>query len=402
MPETHDYLVPDYFPSFRCKIGGCRHSCCEGWAISVTMKDYFKLLSLPCSNELRRRIDTALHLYDYPTETKYAQISPRYDGNCGMRLPDGRCGLHAELGEEALSDVCRLYPRGIRTDGMYEASCANSCEAVLEALIHHKEPMRFITLPLALDAPSGSPSADTPHFAGIPQLAPAEEQKLRLHFIRIMQNRQQHLPARLFTLRTVLHEAQTAIASIPSIPSLVSLASIPSITSIASITSLASLASISGNLKYGLDIAEEMLQEIDKRSHSVHDYGEAALRWFGRGEQALANYAEAKARFEKLLPDWEIAFEQMLVNHLFFERFPFQERPMDFADEFLGVCAVYAMLRFLCLGWLAEHASEAEFIDVCAAAFRLISHTSFDAYAATRLKELGCTEERQLAALLQL
>ena len=114
---TETALVPDYFPSFRCKIGGCRHSCCEGWAISVTMKDYFKLLSVPCSEELRRRIDTALHLYDYPTETKYAQISPRYDGNCGMRLPDGRCGLHAELGEEALSEVCRLYPRGIRTDG---------------------------------------------------------------------------------------------------------------------------------------------------------------------------------------------------------------------------------------------------------------------------------------------
>ena len=101
MPKTRYYLVPDYFPSFRCKIGACRHSCCEGWAISVTMKDYFKLLSVPCSEELRRRIDTALHLYDYPTESKYAQISPRYDGNCGMRLPDGRCGLHAELGEEA-------------------------------------------------------------------------------------------------------------------------------------------------------------------------------------------------------------------------------------------------------------------------------------------------------------
>ena len=374
MPETHNYLVPDYFPSFRCKIGGCRHSCCEGWAISVTMKDYFKLLSVPCSDELRRRIDTALHLYDYPTETKYAQISPRYDGNCGMRLPDGRCGLHAELGEEALSDVCRLYPRGIRTVGMYEASCANSCEAVLEALIHHKEPMRFITLPLALDAPSGSRTSGS-RTAGIPQLAPAEEQELRLHFIRIMQNRQLHMPARLFTLRTALHEAQTAIPSIPSIPE---------------------------NLEYSLDIAEEMLQEIDVRSRSVHDYGEAALRWFGRGEQALANYAEAKARFEKLLPDWEIAFEQMLVNHLFFERFPFQERPMDFADEFLGVCAVYAMLRFLCLGWLAEHPSEAEFIDVCAAAFRLISHTSFDAYATTRLKEFGCTEESQLAALILL
>ena len=398
MPEIHEYLVPDYFPSFQCKIGGCRHSCCEGWAISVTMKDYFKLLSVPCSEELRRRIDTALHLYDYPTESKYAQISPRYDGNCGMRLPDGRCGLHAELGEEALSDVCRLYPRGIRSDGVFEASCSNSCEAVLETLFHHQAPMSFVTLPLALDAPSGSrktetsPSEESPLPAVHHHLAPVEEQQLRLHFIRIMQDRQQSLPIRFFTLRHSLLEVQNALNQKDKTEILRLLAK----------TIFSSIPAVPGNLEYGLDIAEEMLKEINVRSRSVHDYGEAALHWFGTGKQALANYAEAKARFEKLLPDWELAFEQMLVNHLFFERFPFQERPMDFADEFLGVCAVYAMLRFLCLGWLAEHPSKVEFIDVCAAAFRLISHTSFDAYAAMRLKKLGCTEERQLAALIQL
>ena len=198
---TETALVPDYFPSFRCKIGACRHSCCEGWTISVTMKDYFKLLSVPCSEELRRRIDTALHLYDYPTETKYAQISPRYDGNCGMRLPDGRCGLHAELGEEALSKVCRLYPRGIRTDGAFEASCANSCEAVLELLSHHKEPMRFITMPLELEAPAGPRNAEDSE----------EKQQMRLRFIRIMQNRQQPLSARLFTLRQALCESVRSV-----------------------------------------------------------------------------------------------------------------------------------------------------------------------------------------------
>lgn len=385
MPEIHDYLVPDYFPSFRCKIGGCRHSCCEGWAISVTMKDYFKLLSVPCSEVLRRRIDTALHLYDYPTESKYAQISPRYDGNCGMRLPDGRCGLQAELGENALSEVCHLYPRGIRTDGVFEASCANSCEAVLEALIHHEAPMRFITVPLALETPKTAPREYLFETFGC-------EQQIRLFFIRIMQNRQHSLPNRLFVLRAALNNVQAALDHQDKTDLLSSIASVPSIPSPSSLPSL----------DYGLEIAEEMLQEIDKRSRSVHDYGETALQWYGRGKQALANYAEAKARFEKLLPAWEIAFEQMLVNHLFFERFPFQDRPLDLPDEFLGVCAVYSMLRFLCLGWIAEHPSEAEFIDVCAAAFRLVSHTSFDAYASTRLKELGCTEERQLATLLQL
>jgi len=49
-----------------------------------------------------------------------------------MRLEDRRCTIHAELGENKLSQVCRLYPRGVRLNNGYECSCANSCEAVLE------------------------------------------------------------------------------------------------------------------------------------------------------------------------------------------------------------------------------------------------------------------------------
>ena len=39
-PER-EYLIPDYFPEFKCKIGGCRTPCCEGWAVSISMDDYF-------------------------------------------------------------------------------------------------------------------------------------------------------------------------------------------------------------------------------------------------------------------------------------------------------------------------------------------------------------------------
>ena len=388
--EIHEYLVPDYFPGFQCKIGACRHSCCEGWAISVTMPDYFKLLGLPCSAELRRRIDIALHLYDYPTQEKYAQISPRYDGNCGMRLPDGRCGLQAELGEEALSEVCRLYPRGIRTDGGYEASCANSCEAVLERLIHHAAPMEFIRIPLTLKAP---PAGERKIFFE----TFGREWQIRHYFIRLMQTRSQTLPVRLLILRQALAEVQKAMNDKDEDGLLKILRQTPE----ANIKEN-DMDKYASDLHYGLKVAEEMLAEIRARSRSVHDYGEAALRWFGTEAEALDQYNLARSRFEALLPNWEIAFEQMLVNHIFFERFPFQDRPMDLEDEFLGFAALYTLLRFLCFGWLAEHPSEAAFIDLCAATFRFISHTSFDVYASDLLKRLGCTELRQVAGLLQL
>ena len=114
--QEDQYLVPDYFPYFSCKMGACRHACCEGWPISFSMTDYFKLLSVDCSPDLRRKLDCAMHLAPHPTPEGYAQISPRWDGQCPMRLPDGRCALHAELGDGMLAAVCRLYPRGVRQE----------------------------------------------------------------------------------------------------------------------------------------------------------------------------------------------------------------------------------------------------------------------------------------------
>ena len=94
----HEFLVPDYMPDYACKQGACRSACCEGWPISFTMDDYFRLLGLPCSPELRRRLDGSMQLALHPTPEEYAQITPRYDGQCPMRMVDGRCMLHAELG----------------------------------------------------------------------------------------------------------------------------------------------------------------------------------------------------------------------------------------------------------------------------------------------------------------
>ena len=39
-------LSPDYYSSFRCKINRCRVACCNGWPVTFSMQDYFRLLSL--------------------------------------------------------------------------------------------------------------------------------------------------------------------------------------------------------------------------------------------------------------------------------------------------------------------------------------------------------------------
>ena len=385
---THEYLVPDYVPDFACKMGACRSACCEGWPISFTMDDYFRLLGVPCSPELRRRLDGSMQLALHPTPEEYTQITPRYDGQCPMRMADGRCLLHAELGESALAAVCRLYPRGVREeDGAYECSCANSCEAVLELLLSREAPLTFLRCALPIEPPPAAPRHEFFETAGRPQ-------EIRLFLIARMQDRRYPLPQRILALGKALHALDDALTAHDG-------ARVSRLLSgEESVPAPEAPAPGAAQLCFGLQAAERMLKIMDERSVSIRDYGAQALAVFGSEEGALARYEDAAARFGALLPGWAAWFEHMLVNHMFFVQFPYQDRPVSLKDEFIALCAVYVLLRFLCVGWTAEHPEKSAAVDVAAAAFRLIDHTEFDRYAAPILKKLGCDDFSTLSNLL--
>ncbi len=397
MSELRCFLTPDYYPEFHCKMGACRAACCEGWPISISLQDYFRLLSVSCSPELKCRLDCALHISEHPSPEGYAHILPRYDGQCPLRLADGRCGLQAEAGEEVLAAVCRLYPRGVRTGEVHECSCANSCEAVVELLRHRQAPMRFTSLPLDFDLPEAPPRRFHFETAG-------REQEIRLWLIACIQDRRYRLPQRLELLGEALSAMNAALTAKDHlwVDALLS--------GRESLPAPGELPAGAAQLGFGLRAAGRMLEIMDARSDSICAYGERALNYFRGGAMldnpaaAYRRYTAAQARLARLLPDWEIWLEQLLANHMFFAQFPFQDRPVDLNDEYVALCAVYSLLRFLLLGCLAEapdgEASQTLAVDVVTAAFRLIDHTEFDRYAAPALKQL-CGED-QLSALLAL
>lgn len=382
--ETHEFLMPDYFPAFSCKMGACRSACCEGWPITISLEDYFRVTSRDCSAELRRRIDTGLRLSLHPTPDAYAEVAPRWDGNCPMRLEDGRCALHAEQGDGSLPCVCRLYPRGVRLERGYECSCANSCEAVIESFLTRQAPLRFLRQTRTFDMPAPRPALP---------MAPSccMEQEVRMWLIGLMQDRAFRLPDRLMRLGLALRRVEPIRQDERALRELMA-APFPDLPQPMEI----SQAHFSG----GMRTMEAMLALLDESSVSIHDYGSTALDYFGEDGEAFARYQASADRFVRLFPDWEAFFEHMLVNHMFFERFPFQDRPDTLWEEFVAICAVYALLRFLCLGWMAAHDAPADLADVCAAAFRLIDHTQFDRYASRTLHKLGCTTPLQVHDLI--
>lgn len=383
------YLVPDYFPAFSCKMGACRRPCCEGWPISVSMKDYFRLMGLDCSPELRRRLDSGLHLSLRPTEDAYAQILPRYDGVCPLHMEDGRCLLHAECGGDALAAVCRLYPRGVRNGDNRECSCANSCEAVLEMLLTREEPLTFTTVVNDFGLPDLPPKKHHFNTAG-------REQQIRLWLIQLLQRREYPLPQRILLLGQALHAMEEALLAQDdaAVNALLCGKTV--------IPSPALPVPEPAKMLRSLEIIERMLDALDQRSNSIRDYGEDALTYFRNAESPFAAYEAAAAKFAAIIPQWETWLEHLLVNHMYFVQFPFQDRPIPLQDEFRTLVAVYALLRFLLLGCLAEQGDVVRAVDVAAAAFRLVDHTSFDLYTPSLMKEIGCGDWDQLRLLLSL
>lgn len=386
MKEVHEYLVPDYYPNFACKMGACRTACCEGWPISFSLDDFYHLTSSECSADLRRRLDTGLHIKLNPSADSYAEISPRYDGSCPMRLEDGRCSIHAELGEEKLSLVCRLYPRGVRLEKGYECSCANSCEAVLELLFSRDEPIEFFKKELAFDMPKPVESKITFESLG-------HEQEIRMWLIRQMQNQMLPMPQRMISMGHALWALDEALSTRDE-AQIVRL-----LRGQRRIQPLRSHELTKGHLDFGLKIAGGMIELLDERSASIRQYGEEALACY---DNSFERYTLARTHFKQTLPKWEIWFEHMLVNHMFFSRFPFQNRPVSLQDEFYALCAVYALLRFLGVAHMYGKNDESAFVDVAAAVFRLVDHTDFDRYAAYMLKDLGCDDWDRIHDLLSL
>ena len=92
----------------------------------------------------------------------------------------------------------------------------------------------------------------------------------------------------------------------------------------------------------------------------------------------------------------------MIVNHMFFEQFPFQDRKENPWEEFMAISSIYALLRFLSIGCFSYKQNLDNFVDMCAAIFRLVEHSSFDKYALYVLKEINCDTPQKIFDLLSL
>ncbi len=110
-------IEPEMRSQFRCS--GCGECCQRPWAISISQNYYEKWYD-HFENHPSGRFRGALQKYPQPSREKYANIARKTGTHECIFLDDDRhCFIQKEYGEEALSQVCRTYPRYEQWQGLF-------------------------------------------------------------------------------------------------------------------------------------------------------------------------------------------------------------------------------------------------------------------------------------------
>ncbi|MEA4966260.1 MAG: flagellin lysine-N-methylase [Oscillospiraceae bacterium] len=122
--------TPSYGDAFVCAAGTCADTCCNAWEVVVDDETRARYEAMP--GPLGKRVRAALRR-DSDGDS-YLAFSGR---GCPMLTEDGLCSLQQAFGEEALSRVCRRYPRftcefGALTEEGLSLSCPAACRLILE------------------------------------------------------------------------------------------------------------------------------------------------------------------------------------------------------------------------------------------------------------------------------
>ena len=135
-----EQITPKYYHLFRCIAADCPDSCCKEWAVDVDEESAARYRSLP--GDLGDRLRSVLQ--DTPDGT----VMTIENGRCPMWRQDGLCRIQAELGHDALCQVCQSFPR-LRHDygDFVELGLELSCPEAARLILTTEDSLSTETLP---------------------------------------------------------------------------------------------------------------------------------------------------------------------------------------------------------------------------------------------------------------
>ena len=113
VPASLPQLTTPAMEAFQCLAERCPDTCCRDWAVPVDRADLDRLKAAMASTpEGRERLVRLVVIGSRaPGSETAARLQLDEGGGCPMLQPDQRCGVHASLGEQALTTACSIFPR---------------------------------------------------------------------------------------------------------------------------------------------------------------------------------------------------------------------------------------------------------------------------------------------------
>ena len=109
-------LQPKYVADFQCDGSKCNAKCCGRWRIDIDMETYKKYQRIK-NPAMRKKILSSIQ----PSTIQIGfQIELNNKGVCPLLCEDNLCYIQRNMGEDALSQTCKVYPRMVQQIGNYQ------------------------------------------------------------------------------------------------------------------------------------------------------------------------------------------------------------------------------------------------------------------------------------------
>lgn len=344
---------PEYFEEFKCIGGSCEDSCCIGWDIDIdksTFKKYYKVQD----TEMKKMFQKNVHNnQDYfSVDVDYGKVKLKGDKRCPFLDDENYCVIHSKLGEDYLSNVCTCFPRVTnKVDGYYEKSLDVACPEAARIILLREEGIKFKEFEGELGKYIVSNEVDTKSKELNNSLA-RYFKEIRDLSIKIIQNRHLSLDERLFILGEFINGLEDKSESnFKNVDKFIKNYDINSIQGFYEKNSLYFMMQISffkkmvSLLNVDKEVDSILFKEHTKKIVEIFNINEEENK-----EKSPTDYIKAFEDYnEKFIGKYEYIFENYLVNFIYNNMFPFNERESIF-DGYIMLLMRYSFMRFYLVG----------------------------------------------------
>jgi lysine-N-methylase len=289
------------------------------------------------------------------------------DGDCHFLQSDRLCTIQGVLGENALSDTCRIYPRYLNRFGQQrEKSLGISCPQAARLILLNPQPMQFVPAP-------HEPNIDVLNVAvhRFPLQSDGDPEQIailndmRAVVIGILQFRAINIGARVMVLGFMLEEVDRITTS-PAFAHAAEIA--PVLQAFVGMLDhpeklLLQFDQLQGNLPRKLMVAAQLIAKFmgERTTPRFAQCLSAAILGLGVEENTpileaamLGAYTQAyAAHYQPYFEERQHIFENYLVNTVITRLFPFTRG--GYLDSYREMVCNLAIIQVLLVGMAGHH-----------------------------------------------